>query len=126
MQTFTWRLLGSFLLGRHSVRQLHELDPTTAQLEFTTWFLGAQVIAHQHYDEALEVFEKARQYNLEQGDKPDGLTMLEGYIGLTRILMEVGDTAFDSAVAALRARDSEDAKLFAAQLVSVRSVFEGK
>jgi len=53
--------------------------------------------------------------------------MLEGYIGLARILndqREVGEATFGSAVAGLKSRDQEDARFYAEQLVSVRAFFE--
>ncbi len=42
--------------ARYSVRQLHELDPTDAQLAFSYWFLAAHLIAEVSYEEALSVF----------------------------------------------------------------------
>ena len=115
--------------AQYSVRQLHELDPNTGQLAFTYWFLGAQLIAHEQYDEAIKVLEEARDYSREQGDGPEGVKMLEGYIGLTRILKgqkEAGESAFSSAMTALKTRDNEDARFYAKQLVTARAVFEGK
>ena len=53
--------------------------------------------------------------------------MLEGHIGLTKILhdqQKVGEAMFDSAVTALKARDDKNAKFYADQLVSVRALFE--
>ena len=38
---------GALAFARYSVRQLHELDPTDAQLAFTYWFLGAHLIAER-------------------------------------------------------------------------------
>ena len=93
------------------------------------WVLGAQLMAHQQYDEALKRFEQARDYRKERDDKPDELKMLEGYIGLTRILQgqnKIGEVEFDSAVIALKTRDNEDARFYAKQLMSARGVFEGK
>lgn len=115
--------------ARYSVRQLYELELDARQCANTYWYLGIQLIAHKQYDEALKVFEKARDYTKEQGDHPDKLTELEGQIGLTRILngeKEVGEAAFGAAVTALKARDNEDAKFYAEQLVTTRAVFEGK
>ena len=115
--------------ARYSIRQLHELELDARQCANTHWFLGAQLIAHRQYDEALKAFERARDYSKEQGDDLDALTMFEGYIGLTRILdnqKEIGQPAFDSAVTALKARDNEDAGFYAKQLVTARGIFEGK
>lgn len=112
--------------ARYSVRQLHELDPTAAQLAFTHWYLGAHLMADSQYAEALSVFEAALAYNREHGADPEGRLMLEGYVGLTKQLAgqrECGETAFQSAVAALEASDSEDAQFYAAQLISARAVF---
>ena len=90
------------------------------------WVLGAHLMADGAYDEALTSFERARDYSKEGGDKPDELTMLDGYIGLTRILpgrQDGGTTQFDAAVTALQARDNEDAAFYAKQLVTARAVF---
>ena len=114
------------MFARFSVRQLNELDPTAGQLGFTYWYLGAHLIADRQYTEALSVFAAALAYNREHGTDPEGRLMLEGYIGLTKLLAgqeECGETAFQSAVAALEARNSEDAQFYAAQLITARAVF---
>ncbi|MDE2815743.1 MAG: hypothetical protein OXM03_10335 [Chloroflexota bacterium] len=114
------------MFARYSVRQLHELDPTAAQLAFTYWYLGAHLMADRQYAEALSVFAAALAYNREHGTDPEGRLMLEGYVGLTKQLAgqrECGEIAFQSAVAALEASDSEDAQFYAAQLISARAVF---
>ena len=113
--------------ARYSVRQLHELEPTDAQLAFSYWFLGAHLIAEGSYAEALSVLVDARQYNSSDGGNPDYETMLKGYIGLTRILSgdnDAGESEFGSSVAALESLDSEDAAFYAKQLLSVRTFFE--
>ena len=114
------------MYARFSVRQLHELYPTAAQLAFTYWFLGAHLIAHRQYAEALKVFKAAHAYNQEHGDDPEGRLMLEGYIGLTKLLagrLECGEADFSAAVTALQARGSDDAQFYAEQLVTARAVF---
>ena len=113
-------------MARYSVRQLHELDPSAVQLAFTYWFLGAHLIAMESYGEALSVFAQARNYSKAHGAKPDELAMLEGYIGLTRILKgekDVGESEFSSSVSALESRENQDAKFYAKQLLSVRAFF---
>ena len=113
--------------ARYSVRLLQELDPTDAQLAFTYWFLGAHLIAEGSYDEALKVFAKTKEFSDSEGGNPDYQTMLEGYIGLTKILSgddDPGDEEFKSAVSALEFSDGEDAASFAKQLISVRAFFE--
>ena len=90
--------------ARYSVRQLHELDPTDAQLAFTYWFLGAHLIAEGSYDEALKVFAKTKEFSDSEGGNPDYQAMIEGYIGLNKILSgddDPGDEEFKSAVSAL-------------------------
>ena len=116
-----------FAFARYSVRQLHELDPTDAQLAFTYWFLAAHLMVCESYDEALSVFTEARNHSDSDGGNPDELTMLKGYIGLTKILSgdnEVGESEFGSSVATLKSRDGEDAAFYATQLVDVRAFFE--
>ena len=49
--------------ARYSVRQLHELDPTDAQLSFTYWYLGAHLISDGSYAEAQSIFEAARDHS---------------------------------------------------------------
>lgn len=115
------------LFARYSVRQLSELNPSVSQLAFTYWFLAAQLMANGRYTEALEVFEQARDYNKKQGDNPDGLTMLEGYIGLTQILAgqrKDGEAAFKNAVSVLKNRGNKDATFYAEQLEKALAVFE--
>ena len=114
------------MFARFSVRQLHELDPSAAQMAFTYWYLGAHLMADRQYAEAQSVFESALAYNREHGADPEGRLMLEGYVGLTNLLAgqeQCGETAFQSAVAALQARESEDAQFYAAQLITARAVF---
>ena len=113
-------------MARYSVRQLHELDPSAVQLAFTHWFLGAHLIAMESYGEALSVFAQARDYSKAHGSKPEELAMLEGYIGLTRILngeKDVGESEFSSSVSDLESRENQDAEFYAKQLLSVRAFF---
>ncbi|MDE3000445.1 MAG: hypothetical protein OXU79_15330 [Gemmatimonadota bacterium] len=113
--------------ARYAVRQLHELDPTDAQLAFTFWHLGAHLIAAGSYAEAQSIFEAARDHSASDDRNPDNRTMAEGYIGLTKILSgdnEAGEPEFDASIAALESRENEDAAFFAKQLVDVRTFFE--
>ena len=113
--------------ARYSVRQLRELHPTDAQLAFTYWYLGAHLIAEGSCAEALSVFAAARDRSGSNGGDPDQPAMLDGYIGLTKILSgdnETGESEFDTAVAALESHDNEDAAFYAKQLVDVRAFFE--
>ena len=114
------------MYARFSVRQLHELDPTAAQLAFTYWYLGAQLLAHRQYADAQEAFAAAHGYNQEQGDDPAGRFMLEGYMGLAALLggpSASGEAAFNAAVAVLHALKSDDAQFYAEQLLNARAVF---
>ena len=114
------------MYARFSVRQLHELEPTAAQLAFTYWFLGAQLMAHRQYADAQEEFAAAHGYNRAQGDDPAGRLMLEGYIGLTKLLAgdaACGESEFRTAVTALQALQDEDAQFYAEQLITARAVF---
>lgn len=113
--------------ARYSVRQLRELDPTGAQLAYTYWYLGAHLLAEESYTEALSVFAEARDLSGSNGGDPDQQAMLDGYIGMVKVLSgdnETGESEFDSAVAALESRDGEDAAFYAKQLVDVRTFFE--
>lgn len=113
-------------MARYSVRQLHELDPSDVQLAFTYWFLGAHLIAVESYGEALSVFAQARDYSKAHGTRPDELAMLEGFIGLTRILngeKDVGESEFSSSVSALELLENQDAEFYAKHLLSVRAFF---
>lgn len=124
------------MYARYGVRQLHELDPTAAQLAFTYWFLGAHLMADGQYAEALSVFEAALTHSREHGDDPEGGLMLEGYIGLTKLLASheecgdakncAADAGYGAAIVALQARDSEDAQFYAEQLIAARTVFAKK
>ena len=113
--------------ARYAVRQLHELDPTDAQLAFTYWHLGAHLISDGSYAEAQSIFEAARDYSASDDGNPDNRTMAEGYVGLTKILSadgKTGESEFDASIAALESRDNEDAAFFAKQLADVRAFFE--
>jgi|TARA_B100000315_G_C14427571_1_gene518597 hypothetical protein len=111
--------------ARYSIRQLNDLDPTDDQLSFSYWFLGAQLLAHKKYDEALEIFTQAHRYGPD--GKGDSSAMLTGYIGLTKILNDQdGEEEFAAAILRLESIGTEDAKFYAEQLQSVRSVFENK
>ena len=113
--------------ARYAVRQLHDLDPTDAQLAFTYWHLGAHLMAEGAYAEALAVFEAARDYSASDGRNLDNRTMHEGFIGLTKVLSgddEAGESEFDASVAVLKSREGEDAAFYAKQLVDVRAFFE--
>ncbi len=115
--------------ARYAVRQLHELDPTDAQLAFTYWYLGVHLMADGSYAEALSIFEAARDYSASDGRNLDNRTMHEGYIGLTKILSgdtKAGESEFDASIAALKSRDSEDAAFFVKQLVGGRAFFENR
>ena len=114
------------MYARFSVRQLQELDPTAAQLAFTYWFLGAQLMANRQYADAQEAFAAAHGYNQEQGDDPECRLMLAGYIGLAALLngqSESGEAEFCAAVAALQAHKSDDAQYYAEQLLHARALF---
>ena len=113
--------------ARYAVRQLHVLDPTVAQLAFTYWYLGAHLMAEGSYAEALAVLITTKDYNESAGDNPDYHTMIEGYIGLAKILSgddETGESEFDTSIAELKSREGEDAAFYAKQLVEVRALFE--
>lgn len=113
--------------ARYAVRQLHDLDPTDDQLAYTYWFLGAHLIADGSYEEALTVFEAARDHSASGDRNPDNRTMAEGYVGLTKILSgddETGESEFDASIAVLNSREGEDAAFYAKQLVDVRAFFE--
>lgn len=114
------------MFARYSVRQLHALDPTDAKLAFTYWFLGAQLLADRQLEEARRVFGQALVHAEAQGDNPDGVLMLRGYIALTDVLAanaEAARSRFDASLAALRARDNDDATFYAQQLATARQVF---
>lgn len=114
------------MFAHYSLRQLRELDPTPAQLAFTSWFLGAQLLAHEQYAEAQEVFTAALAHNQEHGEDEDGRLMLEGYSGLTKLLAgrrDPGEKELSAAVTALRSRETEDAHFYADQLLTARDAF---
>lgn len=120
------QMVEGLALARYSIRQLRELDPTPEQLGFSLWFLGAQLIANEHYEEAHDVFNEA--LGPQPDEAADGAMMLRGYIGLTQILMgdkEKGEAGLYKAIDGLRALETEDATFYAHQLVTAREVFEG-
>lgn len=120
------QLAEGLTFARAAVRMAKEqkLEPT--KLAFTTWFLGAQLLANGKYDEALKVFNENAERYAAIGGQPESLAMNQGYAGLARILAgesQVGDKAFDEAIKALKAMDGEDAPFYAKQLEDVRGYF---
>ena len=83
------------------------MNRPTRNSHFRTGFSVAHLIAEGSYEEALSVLVEAGEYNRSDGGNPDYQTMLEGYIGLTRILsgdVEAGEMEFGSAVSTLESR----------------------
>ncbi|MCX5661007.1 MAG: hypothetical protein NTW19_15065 [Planctomycetota bacterium] len=118
--------------ARYSIRQLLELEPKVAQLAFSYWFLGAQLLANGLHAEALGPFGLALDNSRKQEKNADGVTMLEGYIGLAKLLdakrdvgqRAAGEAEFNAAVSTLKSRGNDDAGFYAEQLVTARKVFE--
>jgi tetratricopeptide (TPR) repeat protein len=113
--------------ARYSIRQLTELEPTSGQLSFSLWFLGAQLMSNNEYKEAIEVFEQARAYTLADNKDDDSLGMLDGYIGLSKLLngdKENGESQFKAALKVLEEKDNEDTRFYIEQLHGARKVFE--
>ena len=113
--------------GRFSVKLIHDLKRDDASLAFTLWFYGAQLMAHERYDEAIAVFGEAQELAAKTDGQADGAAMNAGYVGMAMALDQQsaeGESRFTAAISELERIDTEDSRFYAQQLREVRAVFE--
>ncbi|PKK83736.1 MAG: hypothetical protein CVT49_06875 [candidate division Zixibacteria bacterium HGW-Zixibacteria-1] len=110
--------------ARLNVRLVHELNNGDEAISIAYWGLGAQLIATQQYDQALDAFDKSRKYAISAGNRLNEL-LAEGFIGVTMIISgdEKGRDKLGEAVKKLNEVGSEDALFFVGQFNTALNVF---
>lgn len=111
-------------MARFSVRLLNTLEPTSKQLVFTNWFLGAQLLANGLYAEAIEVFESNAALARETDEV--NVQMNAAYAALSHILhgkVEEGEAQYTNALQRLERMDSDDSRFYLEQLNGVRGMY---
>jgi hypothetical protein len=107
-----------------NLRLADELGDESLSLSVDYWVLGAQYIATQNYEQALNAFGTQKKLANEAGDKLNEL-LADGYIGITMIISgdENGQDFLGEAIKALTEDGSEDAKFYIEQFNTVLNVF---
>lgn len=110
--------------ARLNLRLVNELKDGDEAMSVAYWGLGAQLIATQQYDQALESFDMAKKYARSAGSKLDEL-LADGYIGVTMIISgdEKGHEKLGEAINKLKEDGSEDALFFIEQFNTALNVF---
>ncbi|RKX31018.1 MAG: hypothetical protein DRP46_04270 [Candidatus Zixiibacteriota bacterium] len=110
--------------ARLNVRLVDELNEGDTPHSIACWGLGAQLIAVQEYDKALEEFKKSKEYARNAADELSEL-LADGYIGITMIISgdESGQDILGEAIKRLNDIGSEDALYFVEQFNTVMNVF---
>lgn len=110
--------------ARLNLRLVNELKDGDEAMSVAYWGLGAQLIATQQYDQALESFDMAKKYARSAGSKLDEL-LADGYIGVTMIISgdEKGHEKLGEAIKKLKEDGSEDALFFIEQFNTAMNVF---
>jgi tetratricopeptide (TPR) repeat protein len=110
--------------ARLNLRLVEELKDDDLSFSNAYWIVGAQLIAVQKYDEAIEAFKSAKKYAESAGARLNQL-LCDGYIGVTMITsgQKEGQKVLDQAESELNEIGSDDAKFFIKQFHSVLNVF---
>jgi len=110
--------------ARLNIRLVDELNEGEVAHSIAYWSLGAQLMAVQKYDEAIEAFEKSKQYARDGGEKLNVL-LADGYIGITMVISgkEAGRDQLGEAIKKLNEIGSDDALFFVEQFNTVLNVF---
>ncbi len=90
------------------------------------WLVGAQSLAAGDHKHAVAAFKKSAT-KFRAAKKNEFQLMATGYVALTRLVISPGDEtagmSFLTAVSKLQELDSDDAKFFASQLRTAKTVF---
>ncbi|MEW5923496.1 MAG: hypothetical protein AB1746_05865 [Candidatus Zixiibacteriota bacterium] len=110
--------------ARLNLRLVNELKDGDEAMSIAYWGLGAQLIAIQQYDPALEAFDMAKKYARSAGSQLNEL-LADGYIGVTMIITGdgKGHEKLGQIVKKLREIGSEDALFFIEQFNTALNVF---
>lgn len=113
-------------LARLNLRLAGELGRPTDKQAAAQWLLGAQLLANEKPDEASDAFVAAARLDAEAG-KPVEKLMNLGYAALAEMTVpatrKTATGMFEASVKDLREEGSDDAKFYADQLETARSVF---
>ena len=109
-----------------NLRLALELKKGSVPLSNAYWVLGAQYLAAQEYDEAIEGFVSAKEKAQEANDNASELMNL-GYIGIAKVIGRShkveGERQFDEAIEGLKKLNTKDAKFYINQLKTALKVF---
>ncbi len=110
--------------ARLNLRLVKELNEDDGKLSVAYWGIGAQLIAVQKYDEAIETFESSKEHARLAGEQM-GQLLADGYIGITKIISgeEEGNELLGQAIKELEKLDNEDANFFIEQFNTALNVF---
>jgi tetratricopeptide (TPR) repeat protein len=112
--------------ARLNLRLAGELKRGPDKVGAAYWLLGVHEIALGEHDTAIKHLQQAAE-NHRTAKEPDFEQMCVGYEAIAQLDKKRNDATakkqLDDAVAALKKLDTEDAKFFAGQLVSVNAFF---
>ncbi len=110
--------------ARLNLRLVRELNEDDKKLSVAYWAIGAQLLAVQKYDEAIEAFDSSKEHDRLAGDRM-GELLAEGYIGITKIASgdETGREILGQATKELEEFDNEDSKFYIEQFNTALNVF---
>lgn len=110
--------------ARLNLRLARELDRDDLQISMAYWMLGAQLLAVQKYDEAINAFNSEKDYAHSAGDRLNEL-LADGYIGVAAIVAgdEEGKKQLGQAIERLNEIGSGDARFFVDQFNTALNVF---
>lgn len=109
-----------------NLRLAQELKKGAAPLSNAYWVLGAQYLAAEEYDKAIEALVLAKEKAQEANDAAGELMNL-GYIGIAKIAegsqKAEGEKQFNKAIEELKKFDTKDAQFYIDQLNTALKVF---
>ncbi len=110
--------------ARLNLRLVRELNEDDKKLSVAYWAVGAQLLAVQKYDEAIEAFDSSKEHARQAGDRM-GELLADGYIGITKTASgdEEGREILAQATKELEKFDNEDSKFYIEQFNTALNVF---
>jgi len=110
--------------ARLNLRLVRELGEDDLKISIAWWAVGAQLMAVQKYDKALEAFQSSKEHAHLAGDNTNEL-LADGYIGVTKTIAgdKDGNKILGQAIEELKKLNTEDSKFFIEQLNTVLNVF---
>lgn len=111
-----------------NLRLARELKRDAEVLGNAHWLVGAHHLAANRHADAIAEFDKA-SVEFTKVDKTDYQWMAAGYAALAQKLTPIAPAdakqKYEAALAALKSRNTEDAKFFAEQIITAAEVFAG-